>query len=75
LRATRLGEAMKAWMKREQWFIWIAAALVVTMVLAAMGYLIGLWPELPVSAAPSKPPAPPQTPHGHILPPLPDSAR
>ena len=27
--------AMKAWMKREQWFIWIAAAVAVTMVLAA----------------------------------------
>jgi hypothetical protein len=25
---------MKAWMKREQWFVWIAAAVVVTMVLA-----------------------------------------
>jgi hypothetical protein len=66
---------MKAWMKREQWFGWIAAAVVVTMVLAGIGYLIGLWLELPVSAAPSKTPVPPPTPHGHILPPLPDPAR
>jgi hypothetical protein len=31
--------AWEAWMKREQWFIWIAAAIVVTLVLAAIGYL------------------------------------
>jgi nicotinamide riboside transporter PnuC len=30
---------MKAWMTREQWFIWIAAAIVLTMVLAAIGYV------------------------------------
>jgi hypothetical protein len=33
------GEAMKAWMKREQWFVWIAAAIVLTIVLAAIGYV------------------------------------
>jgi hypothetical protein len=27
-------------MKREQWFIWIAAAIVVTLVLAAIGVAI-----------------------------------
>jgi hypothetical protein len=59
---------MKAWMKREQWFMWLALVVVLTLVLAAIGYLIGLWPELPVSAAPSKPSMPPPTPHGHILP-------
>jgi hypothetical protein len=34
----------KAWMQREQWFVWIAAAVVVTMVLAAAisGYM-GRW--------------------------------
>ena len=26
-------------MKREQWLIWIAAAIVLTLVLAAIGYL------------------------------------
>jgi hypothetical protein len=39
----RLGEdttmALRAWMKREQWLVWIAAAIVLTMVLAAIGYL------------------------------------
>jgi ABC-type phosphate transport system auxiliary subunit len=30
---------MKAWMKREQWFVWIAAAIVLTIVLAAIGYV------------------------------------
>jgi ABC-type phosphate transport system auxiliary subunit len=36
---------MKAWMKREQWFIWIAAAVVVIMVLAATigSYMEGWW--------------------------------
>jgi len=53
------GEAMKAWMQREQWFMWLALVVVLTLVLAAIGYLIGLWPELPVAAAPSKPPLPP----------------
>jgi uncharacterized membrane protein len=34
----------KAWMKREQWFVWIAAAVVVTMVLAAaIGGYMGRW--------------------------------
>jgi hypothetical protein len=28
-------------MKREQWLIWIAAAIVLTFVLAAIGYLAG----------------------------------
>ena len=31
---------VKPWMRREQWFVWIAAAVVVTMVLAAA---IGGW--------------------------------
>ena len=31
--------ALRAWMKREQWLVWIAAAIVLTMVLAAIGYL------------------------------------
>jgi uncharacterized membrane protein len=37
--------AMKAWMKREQRFVWIAAAVVVTMVLAATigGYMERWW--------------------------------
>jgi hypothetical protein len=42
----RVGRAMvrKAWMKREQWFVWIAAAFVVTMVLAAaIGGYMGRW--------------------------------
>ena len=39
-----VGEAMKAWMQREQWFVWIAAAVVVTMVLAAaIGGYMGSW--------------------------------
>jgi hypothetical protein len=29
----------RAWMKREQWLIWLAAAIVLTLVLAAIGYL------------------------------------
>ena len=34
--------ARPAWMKREQWFIWIAAAIVLIMVLAVIGYeLVG----------------------------------
>jgi hypothetical protein len=36
-------------MKREQWLIWIAAAIVLTFVLAAIGYLAGT--KLPFSAA------------------------
>ena len=28
-------------MKREQWLIWIAAAIVLTFVLATIGYLAG----------------------------------
>ena len=28
----------RAWMKREQWLIWIVAAIVFTLVLAAIGY-------------------------------------
>ena len=40
-----------AWMKREQWFIWIALAIFLTLVLAAIGYLAGWWDKLPVSAA------------------------
>jgi hypothetical protein len=46
MRATGQGEAMarKAWMKREQWFVWIAAAVVVTMVVAAaIGGYVGRW--------------------------------
>jgi hypothetical protein len=35
----------RAWMKREQWLVWIAAAIILTLVLAAIGYL------LPISAA------------------------
>jgi hypothetical protein len=31
---------MKAWMTREQWFIWIAAAIVLTMALAAVGLVL-----------------------------------
>jgi nicotinamide riboside transporter PnuC len=31
--------ALQVWMKREQWLIWIAAAIVLTLVLAAIGYL------------------------------------
>jgi hypothetical protein len=52
-------------MKREQRFIWLAVVAVLTLVLAAIGYLVGWWPELPVWAAPSEPPP---TPYGHILP-------
>jgi nicotinamide riboside transporter PnuC len=26
-------------MQREQWFVWIAAAIILTMVLAAIGYM------------------------------------
>ena len=33
--------ARRTWMKREQWLIWIAAAIVLTFVLAAIGYLAG----------------------------------
>ena len=33
--------ARPAWMKREQWLIWIVAAIVLTFVLAAIGYLAG----------------------------------
>jgi hypothetical protein len=36
-------------MRREQWLIWIAAAIVLTLVLAAIGYLAGT--KLPISAA------------------------
>jgi hypothetical protein len=36
-------------MKREHWLIWIAAAIVLTFVLAAIGYLAVQ--KLPVSAA------------------------
>jgi uncharacterized membrane protein len=36
--------ARKASMQREQWFVWIAAAVVVTMVLAAaIGGYMGSW--------------------------------
>jgi uncharacterized integral membrane protein len=28
-----------AWMKREQWFVWIVLAILLTLVLAAIGYL------------------------------------
>ena len=31
----------RAWMKREQWFIWIVLAILLTLVLAAIGYLAG----------------------------------
>jgi hypothetical protein len=31
----------RAWMKREQWLIWIAAAIVLTLVLVAIGYFAG----------------------------------
>src|SRR5262245_54700876 len=31
--------ALQVWMKREQWLIWIAAAIVLTLVLAAIGHL------------------------------------
>jgi hypothetical protein len=32
----------RAWMKREQWLIWIVAAIVFTLVLVAIGYrLVG----------------------------------
>jgi hypothetical protein len=31
--------ALRAWMKREQWLIWIAATIILTLVLAAIGYL------------------------------------
>jgi hypothetical protein len=30
---------IRAWMRREHWLIWITAAVVLTMVLAAIGYL------------------------------------
>ena len=30
---------IRAWMRREHWLIWIAAAVVLTMVLVAIGYL------------------------------------
>ena len=34
----------QAWMRREQWFVWIAAAIVVTMVMgAAIGGYMGRW--------------------------------
>jgi hypothetical protein len=37
-------------MKREQRFIWLAVVVILTLVLAEIGYLVGWWPELPVSA-------------------------
>ena len=42
---------LRAWMKREQWFIWIVLAILLTLVLAAIGYFAGWWDKLPVSAA------------------------
>jgi hypothetical protein len=77
MRATGKGEAVagEPWIKREQRSIWLAVVVVLTLVLAAIGYLVEWWPELPLSAAPSKPPVPPPTPHGHILPPLPNAPR
>jgi type II secretory pathway component PulL len=30
--------ARPGWMKREQWLIWLVAAIVLTLVLAAIGY-------------------------------------
>ena len=30
---------IRAWMRREHWLIWIAAAVVLTVVLAVIGYL------------------------------------
>ena len=30
---------IRAWMRREHWLIWIVAAVVLTMVLVAIGYL------------------------------------
>jgi uncharacterized membrane protein len=40
----------QAWMKREQWFIWLAVVVVLAVILAAIGYHVGWWPELPVWA-------------------------
>ena len=31
---------LRAWMKREQWFVWIVLATLLTLVLAALGYLV-----------------------------------
>lgn len=41
----------RAWMKRESWLIWIAAAILFILALAAIGYFAGWWDKLPVSAA------------------------
>src|SRR4029450_11675849 len=52
---------MKAWMKREQWFMWLALVVVLTLVLAAIGYLIGFWARPPGAggAHQNAPPGPP----------------
>jgi hypothetical protein len=41
----------QAWMKREQWFIWLAVVVVLAVIVAAIGYHVGWWPVLPVWAA------------------------
>jgi hypothetical protein len=52
-------------MKREQWFIWLAVVVVLAVILAAISFHMGWWLEV---WAAGKSPAPPPTPHGHILP-------
>jgi hypothetical protein len=49
MRATGKGEAVagEPWIKREQRSIWLAVVVVLTLVLAAIGYLVEWWPELP----------------------------
>ena len=42
---------LRAWKKREQWFIWIAIVILLTLVLAAIGYFAHWWDKLPVLAA------------------------
>jgi len=34
---------MKAWMQREQWFVWVAAVVVTMVLAAAIGGYMGSW--------------------------------
>jgi hypothetical protein len=40
----------QAWMKREQWFIWLAVVVALALIVAVISYHVGWWPELPVWA-------------------------
>jgi hypothetical protein len=41
---------LRAWMRREQWFIWLAVVVVLALIVVAITYHVGWWPELPVWA-------------------------